>query len=80
MQVMAKAGRRDELVEHVGSAHNDADLGVLLGRPRGAPRSAVNDIKLRANRYGTRPPRSGRKPGGRCGSTRANVPAATPSR
>ncbi len=34
VQVMRKAGRRDELVEHVGSAHTDAELGVLLERAR----------------------------------------------
>jgi hypothetical protein len=32
VQVMRKAGGRDELVEHVGSAHTDAELGVLLER------------------------------------------------
>src|ERR1700704_6329999 len=31
---MRKAGGRDELVEHVGSAHTDAELGVLLERAR----------------------------------------------
>ena len=30
VQVMRKAGRRDVLVEHVGSAHTDAELGILL--------------------------------------------------
>jgi Transposase DDE domain len=34
VQVMRKAGRRDELVEHVGSAHTDVELGVLLERAR----------------------------------------------
>jgi len=34
VQVMRKAGGRDELVEHVGSAHTDAELGVLLERAR----------------------------------------------
>lgn len=34
VQVMRKSGRRDELVEHVGSAHTDAELGVLLERAR----------------------------------------------
>jgi hypothetical protein len=34
VQVMRKVGRRDELVEHVGSAHTDAELGVLLERAR----------------------------------------------
>lgn len=34
VQVMRKAGRRDELVEQVGSAHTDAELGVLLERAR----------------------------------------------
>lgn len=34
VQVMRKAGRRDELVEHIGSAHTDAELGVLLERAR----------------------------------------------
>lgn len=34
VQVMRKAGGRDELVEHVGSAHTDAGLGVLLERAR----------------------------------------------
>ena len=34
VQVMRKTGRRDELVEHVGSAHTDAELGVLLERAR----------------------------------------------
>ncbi len=34
VQVMRKAGRRDVLVEHVGSAHTDAELGVLLQRAR----------------------------------------------
>jgi Transposase DDE domain len=34
VQVMRKSGRRDELVEHVGSAHSDAELGVLLERAR----------------------------------------------
>jgi hypothetical protein len=32
VQVMRKDGRRDVLVEHVGSAHTDAELGVLLAR------------------------------------------------
>jgi hypothetical protein len=36
VQVMRKAGRRDELVEHIGSAHTDAELGVLLERARRA--------------------------------------------
>src|SRR4051794_31651521 len=31
---MRKAGGRDELVEHIGSAHTDAELGVLLERAR----------------------------------------------
>ncbi|WP_442932224.1 IS1634 family transposase [Mycobacterium sp. 050134] len=31
---MRKSGRRDELVEHVGSAHTDAELGVLLEQAR----------------------------------------------
>ena len=34
VQVMRKAGGGDELVEHVGSAHTDAELGVLLERAR----------------------------------------------
>ena len=34
VQVMRKAGRRDVLVEHVGSAHTDAELGILLERAR----------------------------------------------
>ncbi|BBY99981.1 hypothetical protein AWC04_17330 [Mycolicibacterium fallax] len=34
VQVMRKSGRRDELVEHVGSAHTAAELGVLLERAR----------------------------------------------
>jgi hypothetical protein len=34
VQVMRKAGRRDVVVEHVGSAHTDAELGVLLERAR----------------------------------------------
>jgi hypothetical protein len=34
VQVMRKDGRRDVLVEHVGSAHTDAELGVLLQRAR----------------------------------------------
>jgi len=34
VQVMRKSGRRDVLVEHVGSAHTDAELGVLLARAR----------------------------------------------
>jgi hypothetical protein len=34
VQVMRKSGRRDELVKHVGSAHTDAELGVLLERAR----------------------------------------------
>jgi hypothetical protein len=34
VQVLRKAGRRDELVEHVGSAHTDAELGILLERAR----------------------------------------------
>lgn len=34
VQVMRKDGRRDVLVEHVGSAHTDAELGVLLARAR----------------------------------------------
>jgi hypothetical protein len=34
VQVIRKVGRRDELVEHVGSAHTDAELGVLLERAR----------------------------------------------
>ena len=34
VQVMRKAGRRDVVVEHVGSAYTDAELGVLLERAR----------------------------------------------
>ena len=34
VQVMRKDVRRDVLVEHVGSAHTDAELGVLLQRAR----------------------------------------------
>jgi len=34
VQVMRKAGRRDELVAHVGSAHSDAELGILLEKAR----------------------------------------------
>ena len=34
VQVMRKVGRRDELVEHIGSAHTDAELGILLERAR----------------------------------------------
>jgi hypothetical protein len=34
VQVMRKAGRRDEVIEHIGSAHTDAELGVLLERAR----------------------------------------------
>jgi Transposase DDE domain len=34
VQVMRKSGRRDVLVEHVGSAYTDAELGVLLERAR----------------------------------------------
>jgi hypothetical protein len=34
VQVMRKSGRRDVLVEHVGSAHTDAELGILLERAR----------------------------------------------
>ena len=29
VQVMRKSGRRDVVVEHVGSAHTDAELGML---------------------------------------------------
>ncbi|WP_205634677.1 hypothetical protein [Mycolicibacter kumamotonensis] len=43
LQVMRKSGRRDELVEHVGSAHADAELGVLLARAR---RIATGDQKV----------------------------------
>jgi hypothetical protein len=34
VQVMRKADGRDVVVEHVGSAHTDAELGVLLERAR----------------------------------------------
>ena len=34
VQVMRKDGRRDVVVEHLGSAHTDAELGVLLERAR----------------------------------------------
>ncbi len=34
VQVMRKSGRRDELVKHVGSAHTDAELGILLEQAR----------------------------------------------
>ncbi|MFY1599669.1 hypothetical protein [Micromonospora sp. WMMD737] len=34
VQVMRKSGRRDELVEHLGSAHTDVELGILLERAR----------------------------------------------
>lgn len=34
VQVMGKSGRRDELVKHVGSAHTDAELGILLEQAR----------------------------------------------
>jgi hypothetical protein len=34
VQVMRRSERRDELVEHVGSAHTDAELGVLRERAR----------------------------------------------
>ena len=34
VQVMRKAGRRDVVVEHVGSAHTDAELEILLERAR----------------------------------------------
>jgi hypothetical protein len=34
VQVMRKAGGCDVLVEHVGSAHTDAELGVLLEQAR----------------------------------------------
>jgi hypothetical protein len=34
VQVMRKDGRRDVVVEHIGSAHTDAELGVLLERAR----------------------------------------------
>lgn len=37
VQVMRKSGRRDVLVEHVGSAHTDAELGVLLELERTPP-------------------------------------------
>lgn len=40
VQVMRKAGRRDVLVEHVGSAHTDAELGILLESAR---RIAIGD-------------------------------------
>jgi len=34
VQVMRKSGRRDELVEHLGSAHTDVELGILLEQAR----------------------------------------------
>jgi hypothetical protein len=34
VQVMQKVDGRDVLVEHVGSAHTDAELGILLDRAR----------------------------------------------
>lgn len=34
VQVMQKVDGRDVLVEHVGSAHTDAELGILLERAR----------------------------------------------
>ncbi|BBZ03838.1 IS1634 family transposase [Mycolicibacterium chitae] len=40
VQVMRKDGRRDVLVEHIGSAHTDAELGVLLEQAR---RIAIGD-------------------------------------
>lgn len=36
VQVMHEDGRRDVLVEHVESAHSDAELGVLLERAHGS--------------------------------------------
>ncbi len=34
MQIAEYAGGRQRIVKHVGSAHTDAELGVLLGRAR----------------------------------------------
>jgi hypothetical protein len=34
VQVMRKSGRRDELIEHLGSAHTDVELGILLEQAR----------------------------------------------
>jgi hypothetical protein len=34
VQVMRKSGRRDELIEHLGSAHSDVELGILLEQAR----------------------------------------------
>ena len=44
VQVMRKAGRRDVVVEHVGSAHTDAELGVLLERARRIATGDVEDV------------------------------------
>ena len=46
VQVAARRGRQVEQVEHVGSAHTDAELALLLAaaRERMAPRQDVLDL------------------------------------
>jgi hypothetical protein len=54
VQVMRKSGRRDVLVEHVGSARTDAELGVLLERARRIAAGGQNvldfEVSIRAAR------------------------------
>jgi hypothetical protein len=73
VQVMRKSGRRDELVEHVGSAHTDAELGVLLERAR---RIATGDQEVLDFEVSVRTARIGDVADWRTGTLR--VPAGVP--
>lgn len=78
VQVMRKSGRRDVLVEHVGSAHTDAELGVLLERAR---RIATGDQDVLDFEVSTRTARVGDVADWRTGTLTlpAGVPKGAPA-
>lgn len=53
VQVMRKAGRRDEVIEHIGSARTDAELGVLLERARRLATDRLKKMATKARDRGT---------------------------
>ncbi len=48
MQIAVKEGRRDKVIEHLGSAHTQAELAALMeiGRRRIAPDQMALDLPL----------------------------------
>lgn len=50
VQVVRKHQGRREIVAHVGSAHTDAELGILLEKARGIAEGAQQSLQIEAAR------------------------------